>query len=288
MRFMSAALIPPSAGLADLIKAYVVRSTFDQPMPACGWRLSRYPAMTFCGLTFLLRGEACWLPLDVDLRQDALTPAHPRLRTTPPIFVNGPLTRPLSGIELTPVETVTLAFYAPAFHAFSGTRPDALRDCPAEDPALLGDWVGTLRQALLDEPDTARRVACIEAFLTPRWAATRDRLDRRWLDAGQLLSRVGVRAAALWLRWSARSLERQIERSYGIAPRDVRKLHRAQDAFLAARDANRADLATLAAEHGYTDQSHLSRDISAMSGEPPKRLLDKVKSDDDSFWVYRL
>jgi len=285
---MSAALIPPSPGLADLIKAYVVRSTFDQPMPACGWRLSRYPAMTFCGLTFLLRGEARWLPVDVNLRQDALTPAHPQLRRTPLTFVNGPLTRPLCGIELTPVETVTIAFYAPAFHAFSGMRPDTLRDCPAEDPAMLGAWVDELRQCLLDEPDTQRRVARIEAFLASRWETTHHRLDRRWLDAGPLLSRLGVHAAALWLRWSARSLERQIERSYGIAPRDVRKLHRAQDAFLAARDAQRTDLATLAADHGYTDQSHLSRDIAAMSGEPPRRLLDKVKSNDDSFWVYRL
>lgn len=288
MSRMSATLYAPSRTLADLVRAYVVRSTFDRPMPDCGWRLSRYPAMTLCGLTFVLRGRAVWLPVDVHLVGAALTPAHPQLRPTPAVFVNGPLTRPLYGLELSPIDSITIAFHAPAFHALSGTSPESLRDQPAADPAHFGHALGDLAEQFSAHPDAAQRIAIIEAYLTPLWAVARERYDGRLFDAGQLLSRIGVRAAALWMHLSARALERRMERSYGIPPRTVRKLHRAEDAFRAARDAQQPGLAALAAEHGYTDQSHLSRDIAAMSGVPPGRLLDKIKSDDESFWVYRL
>lgn len=285
---MSAALYAPSADLTDLVKAYVVHSTCDAPMPACGWRMTRFPAMTFCSLSFLLRGRAAWLPLDAEVAEEDLAPDHPALRTTPPVFVSGPLSRPVLGVQTTPIDTMTIAFHAPAFFALTGARAADLRDRPACDAAHFGHPLGDLAERLAATAYGPDRVRIAETFVAPLWQAARSRFDSRLLHAGALLSRLGVQAAALWLRWTERTLERRVRDGYGMTPREVRRLLRAENAFRAARDDADPRLAELAAEHGYADQAHLSRDVAALLGRPPARLLRDVRGDDDSFWAYRL
>ena len=47
------------------------------------------------------------------------------------------------------------------------------------------------------------------------------------------------------------------------------------------------DLAALAAEAGFADQSHLGREVRRVTGLPPRRLGELMKTE-EAFWFYRL
>ena len=47
------------------------------------------------------------------------------------------------------------------------------------------------------------------------------------------------------------------------------------------------DLATLASEAGFSDQSHMGREIRRITGLSPGRF-DKLLAHDEAFWFYRL
>jgi AraC-like DNA-binding protein len=97
------------------------------------------------------------------------------------------------------------------------------------------------------------------------------RLEPRAQEALQALAHNGtVGAAAQSLGVSERSLERLTQRTTGQPPRFWRALARVRRA---ARDlATPQPLAEIAADHGYADQAHLSRDCLRWLGQTPAAL----------------
>ncbi len=47
------------------------------------------------------------------------------------------------------------------------------------------------------------------------------------------------------------------------------------------------DLATLAARSGYSDQSHLGRELKRVTGLPARQLRERMMQE-EAFWLYRL
>jgi AraC-like DNA-binding protein len=80
---------------------------------------------------------------------------------------------------------------------------------------------------------------------------------------------VGALQAALFV--SERQLRRRILAGIGFAPKVLQRVLRFQG-FLALAHQG-ADLATLAAEVGYADQSHLTRESMRLAGTTPRLLL---------------
>ena len=75
---------------------------------------------------------------------------------------------------------------------------------------------------------------------------------------------------------SERQLRRRCLAQVGLGPKAVHRILRFQR-FLAlahARGLGEADVAELAADAGYADQPHLSRESLRLSGRPPRALLD--------------
>jgi len=75
---------------------------------------------------------------------------------------------------------------------------------------------------------------------------------------------------------SERQLRRRVEAAVGYSPRTLARILRFQRFLGAARSpaASGRDLARLAAETGYADQAHLTRDSRRLTGLPPAALLD--------------
>ncbi|MFJ6995063.1 DUF6597 domain-containing transcriptional factor [Streptomyces sp. NPDC003090] len=100
-------------------------------------------------------------------------------------------------------------------------------------------------------PGAARAMALVE----------RVRTDRTIRRVSQLAEQEGV---------SARSLQRLFAAHVGVSPKWVVLRYRVHEALERAESAGRApDWALLAAELGYSDQAHLSRDFTAAVGVPP-------------------
>lgn len=47
------------------------------------------------------------------------------------------------------------------------------------------------------------------------------------------------------------------------------------------------DLAALAADHGFADQSHMGREVRRVTGISPARLNSLIRTE-EAFWCYRL
>jgi AraC-like DNA-binding protein len=76
--------------------------------------------------------------------------------------------------------------------------------------------------------------------------------------------------AATRLAVSVRTLQRLTHRHVGMSPGAMIRRRRLQDAAERVRSDPSADLAALAAESGYADHAHLTRDFRAVLGITPR------------------
>jgi AraC-like DNA-binding protein len=120
----------------------------------------------------------------------------------------------------------------------------------------------------------ARRLADRQAL--GAWLSSVEPDDRTAAAARLLASRpVGETADELGI--AIRQLRRVFEANVGLAPKAYQRVIRFQR-FLAAAERGHG-LATAAAEVGYADQAHLTREVHALTGLTPARLLDERLGD---------
>jgi AraC-like DNA-binding protein len=89
--------------------------------------------------------------------------------------------------------------------------------------------------------------------------------------------RVDQAAAALHL--STRTLQRLFAEYVGVSPKWVLRRARLQEAATRADQGDVIDWARLAADLGYADQAHLTRDFTATVGLPPARYSRSLQPD---------
>lgn len=150
-------------------------------------------------------------------------------------------------------------------------RPEAIASAFRIDASELrnltlpvGDVIGPRRSWQTDD-DRA-----IDAWITSIEP------DHRSRAAIELLDSNSVGEVARQLGMSARQLQRTILTNVGLAPKTLQRVRRLQR-FLDVV-AGRDDLAAASAKVGYADQSHLTREVLALSGLTPARLLGERDS----------
>ena len=122
--------------------------------------------------------------------------------------------------------------------------------------------------------DTDTAVAAIDGFLeallpeTPQPSEATTAVAER-IAADPSVVRVEALAAEEGL--SARQLQRRFADHVGLGPKAVVRRYRLYEAAEAARRGPGVDWAALAADLGYSDQAHLTRDFTAVVGLPPSR-----------------
>ncbi|WP_288896958.1 helix-turn-helix domain-containing protein [uncultured Delftia sp.] len=78
------------------------------------------------------------------------------------------------------------------------------------------------------------------------------------------------------LDMSERSLRRLCHAQFGYGPKTLERVLRFQRLLALARSDRQAGLAALAAEAGYADQAHLSREVRALCGITPRAALQQL------------
>ena len=146
----------------------------------------------------------------------------------------------------------------PATEVFGPAVAEANRRILALDqaPAMTG-LADAFLLARLPEPDPlAAEVAAMVETATG---------DRTIVRVEQLAARCGV---------PQRTLQRLFAEYVGAGPKWVLRRARLQEAALRA-DSGAVDWPLLAADLGYADQAHLSRDFTAVVGQPPTRYAPR-------------
>ena len=146
-----------------------------------------------------------------------------------------------------------------------GPRParHAGRPRPAA-PRRRGDELGETLDAAADPGATIERWAS-GRLLTAGGPDPAIQHVVRMLDAG-----AGVAETAESLGIGERQLHRRSLVAFGYGPKVLARILRLQRAL---RSPHRVDLARLAADAGYADQPHLSREVRALTGLSPTQLL---------------
>jgi AraC-like DNA-binding protein len=93
----------------------------------------------------------------------------------------------------------------------------------------------------------------------------------RLLRTTRPMPKLAVIASALGT--TQRTLERAFEREVGLRPKQAARLLRVEHILAAAARRPRLDLAKLALETGFADQSHMTNEVRRVLGTTPKRLF---------------
>ena len=269
----AARLIIPAPDLAGLIAAAVVRDTRDLHLTS-EERVSFFPAAPVASVTWVWEGAIHDANLNGVAAPDPL----------PACFFTGPKSGPMASWSPGPVHAMTVAFYPEAWRALTGMSAGDYADSSVPLDDLPASEVVEAMKALSAE----RGYDSLAAILFPFWSASRP--ARRfaspylsdWLKS--LFAQVAVSGAGR----SARQLQRRLKALTGRSRRELEVHARAEDLVartLAAGDA--PDLASLAHDAGYADQSHMGREVKRITGLSPARI-NRLIATDERFWCYRL
>lgn len=201
----------------------------------------------------------------------------------------------VGGLHATPVVVahdgaqsgIQLSVSPLASRALLGMPAGALAGADFDAGDLLGRLAGELHERLAEAADWPRRFAILDAALASR---LRDGAPPRpVVDAWTLLIRSGgsipISGLARAVGWSERQLGKRFQQEIGVSPKLAARMirfdraRRSLQSRTAAgsrpgfRSGSRPDIAWIAAECGYHDQSHLVRDFKSFTGLAPSRWL---------------
>jgi AraC-like DNA-binding protein len=274
--------IAPRPTLASCVRACLTRGFgLGAPLPPdqC---VNRFPANPYCSLTWFFEDP----PVLVAPTDDAWFS-----RPLPRVLFSGPRSRPLVTRHTGRMRALTLALYPQAVHALTGLPiAEHIDRFTPLDGLLPEPWQALSRQVLAAAGDE-ERLALIEQFLEPRWqACSADAANHPGQDAHDWVRQFDAQMLALAAHRSDRHRERRIRDSAGQPLRRLRRLQRLERSFLAARaqlQAGTLSWAGIAADGGFADQAHLSREMREITGDSPRDWARKLE-DDEGYWAYRI
>lgn len=170
---------------------------------------------------------------------------------------------------------VGVRFWPGAAGALLGLPIDLLADLDVEATALLdADAVARLTEAVATAPSPWAAATVLESFVAEHVSGrTPDLVALR--AAHRLRGRIDLRTLCQDLEMSERQLRRRVRAAVGVGPKELQRMLRYQRfVALAHADARPATgLARLAADAGYADQAHLTREAVRLGGRTPSAML---------------
>lgn len=277
----TAALLMPRIALSDCYVTAILRDTRQLNLSQSE-RYNRFPPSPLCVITLLFDGQVRTVVEEGE--REVLGP------TLPQITFSGPQTRAVVSRNEGPVRFLCFGIYPDAWKALSGATGDAHEDqtVPLRDVAS-----GPL-------------LCLCESFLTAGYsadsfAAFEDRLDGLWQEKRMFnpfvparlsdwIMALAIRASQSGTAKGIRQFQRRIREWTGQSNRRLDQYSRNEllfEKFTIAKREGDASLAKLAAEAGFSDQSHMGRFVRQMHGQTPARLSELIDTH-ESYWCYRL
>jgi AraC-like DNA-binding protein len=278
-----ARFLPLRAGLHTCIAGAVVRDTRGLALTGRE-RCNYFPAAPTVTLTWSFEGRG-------ELFEPVLRRGTPPQRQPlPRLLFSGVQTRPFASWNPGPVHALMVALQPEAARLLLGIDAASWRDEHVPAAAVLRAQDLALCQSLFAPGTDAERFARLQDGWAARWQALRPpqatvaRYVEDWMHS--LIQRAAISSAGR----SARQMERRIKSWSGLSLRELRRLARIQRAFYLAFPSplpSNTNLAAVAAEAGFADQSHMGRHIKQSTGFSPAAFRRHMH-ESESFWLYRL
>ncbi len=193
------------------------------------------------------------------------------------VLVAGPATTSTTVAVAPGTASVGVRFRTGAASPILGTSVKDFRDTTLPITELWGDAAAPLADRTLTAGDPRAQLRTLVGALQQRLGGTHELDGVAVAVARALTYQPGPALAELAARagLSERQLRRRVEDAVGYPPRTLARITRFQRFLRAARTARpHRDLARLAADSGYADQPHLTRESKDLTGITPAALLD--------------
>jgi AraC-like DNA-binding protein len=133
--------------------------------------------------------------------------------------------------------------------------------------------IGLLLDRLRARSSWERRLAAVERFLAVSLAASKSRIPPELTWAWQTLDRshgqTSIRSLARTIGWSERHLINQFRAYCGVRPKAAARRLRFSHAFDLVSAHPTGNLSAIAAQAGFSDQSHMTREFQSFAGATP-------------------
>ncbi|MEV4973347.1 helix-turn-helix domain-containing protein [Streptomyces scopuliridis] len=161
-----------------------------------------------------------------------------------------------------------------AAYTLLGIPMDGLANTVVDAVDLLGTRAERLVRTLEAASSWEERFALLDKALR-RWMAPGPvhaaSVERAWQQLDRSFGAVTVGGIAREVGWCQRQLERRFREQVGLPLKAVARVMRLQRTVRLLIEGRRAS--EVAAEAGYHDQAHLSREFKAMTGRTPRLFL---------------
>ncbi|MCF2531889.1 helix-turn-helix domain-containing protein [Yinghuangia soli] len=187
-------------------------------------------------------------------------------------IVRGAFARRISGRG----HVLGVKFRPGGFRPFLGRPVADLVDQVVPAAELFSEGVLATQDAILGTDDEAEMTAYAEKFLLARLPEPDPVVDEVAAMVARITEDPGlvrVDEVAAQLDISVRRLQRLFAEYVGASPKWVLRRARLHEAAQRADQGTHVDWAALAADLGYSDQAHLTRDFTAAVGVPPGTYL---------------
>jgi AraC-like DNA-binding protein len=147
------------------------------------------------------------------------------------------------------------------------------RSVPAED--VFGSAARDLLGRIVSKPTPDSATHCMAAFIVERLSSRRRRATDPTLLAAALGRAASIAATAREMGLTPRAVHRRALAGIGLTPKRLVRIQRLHLALASMLPPDGRPMAAAAAEAGYADQAHFSRDCSTLLGEPPALFLSR-------------
>ncbi|TWD83516.1 AraC family transcriptional regulator [Kribbella amoyensis] len=173
------------------------------------------------------------------------------------------------------VAGIQLALTPAGSRALLGVPPGELASTVIDLDLLLGRPARELTERIRELTSWDERFGLVESLLLNAWRdepvpEPRAELGWAWQRLCETAGGVGVQQLASEVGWSRRHLSERFGQEYGLPPKVVARVLRFGQAVDRLKRRPRTRLADLAADLGYADQAHLTREWHALAGCSPR------------------
>lgn len=245
-------------------------------------RFNYYPATPLAVVSWIFEGTL-HLMQGSDLRGNPnLGPPLPRLT------IAGPQHKPSASWSPGKVHAASVAFYPEALTQVLGACVRPLVDQVLPLDSVANKNFVAVCESLFSSDGNSKWFQQFEERFAPLWLGPSQLgsapILRNWIRS--LATRTAHSSAGSGIR----KFQRQIKRWTGQSYRDLQLYSRVENAFILKfqhHNSDPIDLAGLATEAGFADQSHMGREIRRITGLSPAQFEELLELD-ESFWFYRL
>ena len=201
----------------------------------------------------------------------------------PRIFLTGPFTAPVRTFAFAPLNSLSIIFQPWLLQSWFdldvGNMVNAIIDA-AYVPRLTDSTMVDALKSATSQP------SLLESALQILSVPQSDPGHEASIMANVLLETHSVSETALRYGIGVRQLERRFARNFGISPKEWLRVKRFEASLVKLAN-DRESLANVAADAGYTDQSHMTRDYRRATGLTPRQTKEGISKAKPGYWAFK-